>query len=400
MIFLKLFRWLRGSVKISVASPYGERALSWFGRNRIPFWDTLCADNVLQMSVSLKYWKRIRHLPEIRTFQVCETERTGLPQLIQRYRQRSGLLIGFLLFLIGLYGIGRFVWNIRIVGNNTIKEPLLLSALSDLGVKEGVPIADLDVKRIRAQLALKVPGIAWCAVNIEGSTVSVELTESTPSEIEPTAPSNLIAAFDGTVVAVRVIGGKRMVKPGDTVRKGDLLASGVITYKYGNIGLVRAHGEVIARTAEQLSFEVPYQQKIMVSTDRKDTRRVLELPHLKIPLFLGNVTYTNYHTESDIAKIRNGDSYLPFGIRTVRFFETMPTTIALTKEAAEQEAYDRLILREKCFDDTTEIINRKITYKHTEDGVKLTAEYILEKNIAAEEKILISTVISEHNVVK
>ena len=98
-------------------------------------------------------------------------------------------------------------------------------------------------------MLLRMPELAWLAVNRSGGRVQVLVTErqQPPDTRAPYAVANVVAARDGVLTEVSVTEGMRLCAVGDTVRQGQLLVSG-----YEDYGLfirpVCASAEIYART--------------------------------------------------------------------------------------------------------------------------------------------------------
>ena len=139
-----------------------------------------------------------------------------------------------------------FVWDITVSGNETIPESVILDAMEENGLRLGAFIPSLDTERIEGVVILEVDGISFISVNLRGTVANVELRERADNTeiVDIESPSNLVASRDGQISALEITGGVSKVKLGEIVKKGDLLASGVIDSAALGYRLVRARGSI------------------------------------------------------------------------------------------------------------------------------------------------------------
>lgn len=391
MLFIKLMRYFLGFVRFKIYGDYPERLVNQLGSKEIPVWnisrngDCICAD------MFLKDYKRIREYRAKNRVKTKVTGRYGLPFGLHRYKRRVGLAAGAVIFAVGLFMFPKYIWNVSVIGNSEIDTKVIIDALGELGIREGTPISFVDTRKLPAELKLKVDGIAWAAINIEGTKANVNITESIKAQVEDKLPSNLIADRDGTVTMLLVTGGALKTRVGETVRKGDLLVSGIVDYKEGGSGFVRSSGKVLARTRERIEVTVDLEQKYTVRTGRTETRSIIRTPLFDLPMFLGDPVFS-YERQVSETLISTEGGYIPIKKITALFYETEERIAHITTEAAEKQAMAMLEMRETEEFENSEIISREIKTEAKEDRFILTAEYICERNIAREEKLLFGTV--------
>lgn len=104
-------------------------------------------------------------------------ERFGWPMWRRKYRKRVGLVVGILLFFGILAFLGNFVWTIEVVGNETVSSDEILDFLEEEGLKIGSYKSALNPRELERKTLLELKELSWIAVNITGSTVTVEVNE-------------------------------------------------------------------------------------------------------------------------------------------------------------------------------------------------------------------------------
>ncbi len=391
MFFIKFLRYFIGFVRFRIYSEFPERMINQLGKNEIAVWNIVKKENYIEADMFKKDYLNIRSYKMKNRAKTKVITRHGLPFILKKYKARAGLLVGFLIFIFCILMFRNYIWNITVSGNEKIDSNSIVKALNDLGLKEGVQIKSVDTRKLPSQLKLKLDGIAWATINIEGTVANVEITESVKAEIEGKEPSNLIASQDGTVTMLLITGGTKKVKVNQTVRKGDLLVSGIVEYKNGSSHFVRSTGQILARTNEKIIIEVPFEEEYIMRTGKVVTKSVLKTPFFNLPLFLGDVNF-QYEKVLKEEKISNGNYYLPFVKISADCYEIIKNTIILSQEQAEERGNAKLEYQESELLKDAKILAKTVNTELKDDRLIVIGEYICEKNIAVEEKILFGTV--------
>ena len=124
----------------------------------------------------------------------------------------------------------------------------------------------------------KSTAVAWLNINRRGTVAYVTVLEKEVHGQEvKEGYSNVVAACDAVIEEISVVRGVACVKVGDSVKKGDLLISGVLPEEQGG-GFCYAEGEIFGRVSESISVSVD-EYKI------KKTEKNSEIAHLDIKIF-------------------------------------------------------------------------------------------------------------------
>ena len=179
------------------------------------------------------------------------------------YRRRYGLLVGALIFVMLMLYLSSVLWCIDISGISRLNDDEVRMLLKECGVSEGVNIKDIDNDRIRILMMNKSNDIAWMSVNVHGTRAKVEILEAEkiPERNKAYSYSNIVAARDGVITEVTVVKGVALVFPGDTVKAGELLVTGIIEERDGDVSYTNAVATVIARTEREFAANVSLEQK-------------------------------------------------------------------------------------------------------------------------------------------
>ena len=219
-------------------------------------------------------------------------KKQGLPFIIRRYLSRPGLFVGFVLFLAINIFLSQFIWIIGVEGNEKIETEKIVEACSDLGINIGDKKDKIDTYNSKNELAIMFDDIAWASINVEGSRLTVNISEASNSKKEENIfARNIIASRDGVIKKIEVTSGVKNVVVNQAVRKGDLLVSGVVENLY-QIRFVSATGKIIAETNRQQTLKLNKEMKIKNTHTYEDKRSVIKFFWLEIPTYLSGVNYS------------------------------------------------------------------------------------------------------------
>ena len=383
-----LIRFLLGYVRFSISGEFPERLLNQLAANCVGVWGIKRNGKNISACIAVRDYLKIRRYRGKNRVRTKVTGRYGLPFALRRYRLRVGFAAGLALYIAALFLMSSFVWNIRVVGNQKLTEQEILEVCEALGLYEGAPISRLDTEQLRTRLALQLDDIAWASVNIEGVRATVNISEISGTKKDVSEPCNLVASRDGVVTALEVTSGTIAVSVGQTVRKGDLLVSGITEYKDGTYSFGASEGSIIAETERELELFVSFSQTETVRVGEPLTRRVISVFGLNIPLYLGSVK-GNYETETDTARYDDGSMYLPVSLTATVFYKTEIKEFVISEAEAQKIALAELEKAEKQELENAEILSKNVQFESAPDGVRLTAHYKCRENIAEKDLLLI-----------
>ena len=389
MLLTSCIRWCVGWVGFRAEGGLPARLLDDATANDLPIWGIRREGIVLKACCPARSYIALRRPARKAGMRLRITDKHGLPFLLHRFGSRWGLGMGAVAALLLLQLLSGRIWVITVNGNDTIPQAEILAIAEEWGVRIGAPIADLDIDTIRLHALTRMDGVAWLTVNPEGSVAHIELNESEPPlDIwDTTSPSNLIAARDGWILEMTILGGESMVKVGDAVTAGTLLVSGA-TIADKSLLLRRSFGSVIAQTERELSVNVPLQTEQLCPAGTR-YRLFFSFFGLDIPLS-GSATMPALHQLIQNDRFLTADGLtLPIGLRHRHYTIFEPHSVTLTPEEAYEEAVRRLRAREQVeFAQITVQESRYSCIQNT-DSCVLTGQYICEENIAQEQPIYV-----------
>ncbi len=391
MSIISIIRFFRGTVRFSVRDGFLERFINLCAQNRVPVWDGRRQGSRYTACTTLRGSRRLPELAQ-RAGVILEPERRGgAPVLLHRYRKRTGLFAGIALVAAAILVMGQFVWQVEVLGLQTIPEQEVIAALEELGVRRGVLRRDIDAREVERRLMIRLDEAAWVAVNLRGSRAVVEIQERVipPERVDDHVPHNVVAAKPGFITYMEVYNGQPTVKVGDSVDVGEMLVSGIMEDKKARNRTVHARARVLAQTREELRAEVPYRQESF-TVRGVAVRRYLNILSLQLPLFWGTPIEGPYKLETVVHDIPLISSIAPITWSREAFLllEAHQTDITPQEARAMAEAQLRE-LEERSFGDAgIEIIQRELNGQELPDRFLLEGVYLCQEDISQEKEIL------------
>ncbi len=249
MTFVSWIRYLRGSVRFSARGGFCERFINLCNVRGIQIRALEVHEEGLTGFVNRKDYRRLRPIARSAGMVLRATEKHGVSFFLERHKKRRGLLIGALLFSLGMFLLSFRIWSIDAVGTQNVSRETLLQLAETCGLRCGVARRRIDAAALARQVQHNLGGkLSWLAVNIDGCRAFIEARDYIlPDEDETFGdPCNLVADFDGVLRTIEVHNGKKANTEGNGVHKGDLLISGVVENRIGECFFYEARGIVTA----------------------------------------------------------------------------------------------------------------------------------------------------------
>lgn len=388
---MSIIEYFRSVYLVSVHINDARLILDLLVARDIPFHGQKNEGDTFSFLLYAPHYKEYVRLRGKRRYRNERRKHLGFLSFAERYQKRKGLAVGFLLAISLLFLSSLFVWDITVEGADRIPEKRIMDALAERGLQLGTFIPSFDTEIIEQMLVLDIDGLSFVSIQRKGTVVRVEVRErEKETEILDTeSPSNMIAAADGQIEALRVTGGYATVTLGETVKKGDLLVSGIIDSAALGYRLVRARGEVLARTTLTYQVEIPYETTEKVYTGKFFSQKSIKFFSKTIKLFRKDSICVSScdKIESEKRIYLFGLIKLPIFVTETEYaeYELVPKT--LTHKEALQEAYRQIrLLYEDTLSDA-DILGRYTTLSEDENAIRLKQQIECVVNIAQEVKI-------------
>jgi similar to stage IV sporulation protein len=260
----------------------------------------------------------------------------------------------------------------------------ILEKLAEMDLKPGALRKNIDYNAVTDSLINSLDEILWASIELDGTKLKVKVVprKIAPPIIAKNIPVDIVAKKDGFVTKVISENGLAKVKAGDTVIKGQVLISGVVTSERADSRYVHSMGEIEAVTWVNKSVEKKLYNYKKIPTGNKIKKRYLHLPFIKIPLqFNETIDFYNYDS---IIKEEN--------IFFITFKEHIYEEYLLEKEPVEYDtAVEEGVLELDGYikdENVSNIVSRKTEHEKKDDETVIVSLLVeCKENIGEEREI-------------
>lgn len=320
---IHLFRWLFGYVSFSFKKGFVEDFLSDCFKQGIELRSIERTDDEITAVCNLKNYKKLHSIAFQHGGVVKIIRKRGLPFILLPLKKRTGFFVGMVCFCAIISFLNAFIWNVEIVGNETISDTTIMAYLENNNLKCGSMWSSVDRKKLSWEMMSEFDEFSWVHINKFGTTAQIEVNEVRRS---PEADNDKLQ-------------GK------DVFRK-------------------------------ELSVTVSREQR---DVSVKNVKSYYELNFFTadIPLYIKR--QTGEETQKSCKKLKIKDIELPIGYTKYdeRFFSSVPRT--LNDDELKQLAGKRLSYQERDEFDGFEIVNKTEDYQLDESKCVASFSYIIRR---------------------
>lgn len=382
MIFSVLLHLLCGYVRFSASGGFTERFINLCSLEGIPLWNLKPVNEGITACTSINGYLNIKKCAVRSGMRLKIRQRRGLPFFLNKYRRRSGLLIGFVLFIAIISVMSSMVWTINISGNSVTTNEEILAVLAEAGLEPGVFSDSLNAAEIRFFALSRLENVTYIAINLMGSAVNVEITERTPVPplITDEAPCDVVSAIDGQIAVLEVYEGTKMYEPGEAVRAGDVLAGGFVELADGSVRFRHAEAYAIITTQTKIQASPQKTAKLSVLTEQK-THTTLHIFGLDIPLFIDSEKAPSATRKSALCI---GGIYLPIGCTKEIF-----NTYSVQEKQIENNKLKLSTAEEYLFKKIDTLGGAQILEEKITADAKITGEFLYQTSAGVAREMMI-----------
>lgn len=277
-MMMRIRNFLRGSLQIDIRGAAVERFLNLCAIHGVAFWDMRSLDiDHFTAWVSVGGYAALRPYARKTGCRVRVCRKTGAPFLAKRVTRRWALWAGAILCIAVIYYLSGFVWTIQVQGCVQTTEEEILLLMEQVGLKTGTRRSDCDLREMRNIVMTMTDKLSYFTVNFKGTQAIVEVWErETPAEKpEKQPPCDVVSDLTGIILRLRVRTGTAMVKVGDTLQPGDLIASGTIVNENDETQITRLHAEAEADVRTWYTLKTAVPKELQTLTDENQGRERL-----------------------------------------------------------------------------------------------------------------------------
>ena len=307
----------------------------------------------------------------------------GLYGLWLRGKRRYGFILAAVITLFLTVLSSDVVWDVRIEGCDEEEKAEIISELSDAGLSVGSLWHRISRSSVENRALIGSDSISWLNINRRGSVAYVTVVPKIVHEIpeEKVGYANVVATVDCVIEEITVKEGIALVKVGESVRRGEVLISGIIPTELGG-GYCYAEGSVKGRYSDSVLVEIPSSVTEKVYTKEKTGRVSVEFFGFPINIFK---IYGNSEKMCDIIEKKQditlaGDRLpLSYTVTTLCEYEEYTRTLsademtAMAAEALNAALLDRL--------SASDLMGIRCGGEFSADGYSMWADVIVRGDV-------------------
>ena len=249
-----------------------------------------------EVHIPLYLWKRAKKALQGKVV-FNEQGIGGVARIAPMLFMHLGGVTALACFLLFYLFASRFVFDVRIEGNELYTSEALLEEIEKSGLHAGVLWDHVDFSAVENRILSLSDQIAWVNINRRGLVAYVSLREREGArlEAEKKGYANIVSRFDGVVEDITVVDGAAVVQIGSTVKRGDLLISA-----FDESGTpTHASGSVSARVWGEISVFIPREEEISVQKEYRTAKKSIKIFDFLVNIFKN---YRNLPSECDIRR--------------------------------------------------------------------------------------------------
>lgn len=393
MLFKIFLKNLIGYVNIKIEGYFVEKFINKCIKNKIFFWNIKREKStIIYTNVGINEFKKIKKIAKETKCKIKILDKKGLPFILNRYKKRKIFFIVIVFIMLLIFGLSKFVWNIKIEGLNKIEQSQIESILVANGLTTGKLKSSINKQKIINEIRMQRDDISWVGISIEGTNAIIKIVEanSKPEIINDEDYCSIVATKNAQIVKVSAQNGIPVVKEGDIVTKGDTLIAGWIEGKYTGTRYVHAEGEVLAKVWYSQKEKIQLNQVVERDTGNTENKYKIKINNFSINLFKTLSKFEKYDTIETSKKLKIfSDLYLPIELIKITNTEKVEEKITYGIEEAKQIGKDKASEKiEQELQNKENILQKYENSYAGEDYVDIEITYEVLENIGTKEKIV------------
>lgn len=393
VLFRILLNYITGYVNIKVEGYFVERFLNICISKKILLWNIKRKKSTtLYANIGISDYKKLKSINRKTKTQIKIQSKKGLPFLLHKYRKRKifGIFLGGV--ILSLIILSNFIWNIDIIGNESISKQEIINSLNEQGLKIGINKNKIDTNSIINRIRLQRNDIAWIGIKINGTNAIIEIkeTKKAPEIINEQEYCNIVSNKTGMITKIDVQNGTAVVKEGDIVKQNDILVMGNIDGKYTGTRYVHAKADIEAKIWYSKKEKVFFTQEIQVPTGGVEEKYSININNFKINLYKKPSKFENYDTINENKKIVIFKNfYLPLELIKTTNYEYRIEEITYTEQDLIEKTKKRLKQEiEAQIEQKENIVNVQTNIYPNEQFIEVEVIYEVIEHMGNKQKIV------------
>lgn len=188
--------------------------------------------DVLYCKVRCRQYSQLMEIAHKTNVDIQIVKKYGLPVILEGIKLHIWFFIGAVIALFLLIGLSGCIWDIQLDGNQYYGDEVIHRFLNKAEIQSGMKIKDIDCAGLSAMIREEFERVTWASSEIDGCRLIIHIKENrlieSEEEIMDKKAYDLVAEKDGIIDGIFVRNGISRVEPGQSVKKGDILISGII----------------------------------------------------------------------------------------------------------------------------------------------------------------------------
>lgn len=390
MILVKMLRRIENMVLFEAEGASIEAFLYAVRKRNIPIYAPKKSNFHFEGEVRTGDYKKLKQIRQRYGIRLRILHKKGWFFFCKKQKEKIGFFAGCVGIMTVVLFLNLFIWDVRVIGNQTIPAEEILLAARENGIYPGCLKKNKDDKKIERTLVRQFSPMAWVSLNIQGSRATILIDETgkeADQKPDDDKPVNLVASKYGVIRKMNVFDGQKAVEVGDAVMKGDLLVSAVYEDRHNKLTLKHSRAEIWAETDYEMEVRFPLKQTIREKG--KPMGKTLTLFFLGKPIVFGKEqTEKDLITEKEEKEVRFLGFKLPIKALITQYYDVKEKDITYNFEQGKDGAFQLLEEKEQKDMEALKILSRTTEEKVSKDTYILSASYIVLMDIAKEQDIL------------
>lgn len=319
------------------------------------------------------------------------SEPLGIYGWWKRLKYKWAILISICISITMITLLSGIVWDIRVEGNTSVTDSEVILKLRDCGFEIGDYWAGVDRSELETAFLADSEEISWININRRGCVAYIKVIEKEYNDkeiAEGDEPSNLVASTDCVIEEITVKRGIAVVKPGDTVKKGDILVIGALPPESGG-GFCSAEANVVGRINDTVSIEVARNYEKKTDREKKLYSITLNLFKFSLNIFkrYGNLTNECVIIEDEIKCSLFNKCKLPLSVKRVYIVDYEYENAVYTDDELVKIASDRLMSLSLSRLYEADLLKIKTEGDFTDEGYRIMTHMVFLSDVSERVKL-------------
>ncbi len=346
----KLSTWFCGQIKIQLTGFGKDRILKLCQNNDIHLYNLVKINDGYVFLIDYSKYKLLISFNNKIKADIKVLDKIGLPFFFIKHKKRKVFLLGLIISILCVYYCSNYIWKITITGNETYTNEEIIEEISKNYVKIGTKKSKVNCNELETKLRKQYDNIAWISCQIKGTNLYIDLKETIPQTtiITTKEPCNIVAYKDAVVTDIVTSNGTKVINQGDSVKKNDILISGVVNIKNEYDELIETNYTNASGTIYgivEYNYEDSFDMEQSVKEYTNNTKKSYQIYAGDKYINLSKkANYSHYDIYSESKQIKLFQNiYLPLGYTEYIYKEYKVKNTVLTRDEAKQIAEKKLV---------------------------------------------------------